>query len=158
MIIPDWQYPHCGASNSFHAIWIGWLPSDESPSMVRIGLPIATEAGTLQDRIARPSTCTVHAPALADAAAELRAGQTDQIADDPEQWCLLISIDSMHRPIDREIKRQCFSDKHVLTAKFAKFSKPGVARPRKKTDLVFVLLRCPAVVSCPSWFTKSSED
>src|SRR5688572_7845820 len=30
--------------------------------MVRIGLPTAVEAGTLQERTGRPSTCSVHAP------------------------------------------------------------------------------------------------
>ena len=30
--------------------------------MVRIGLPMAVEAGTLQERTGRPATCSVHAP------------------------------------------------------------------------------------------------
>jgi hypothetical protein len=30
--------------------------------MVRIGLPTAVEAGTLHERMARPSMCTVQAP------------------------------------------------------------------------------------------------
>ena len=62
MIMPDWQYPHCGVSNSFQAIWMGCVPSGETPSIVATGLPIASDAGTLQERIARPSTCSVHAP------------------------------------------------------------------------------------------------
>ena len=47
-------------SNSFQAIWIGWLPSGDTPSIVVTCLPTAVDAGTLHDRIARPSTCTVH--------------------------------------------------------------------------------------------------
>jgi hypothetical protein len=50
-------------------------------------------------------------PALADAAAEFGARQPNQIADHPQQGRLRVRIDSMPRPIDREIKRQYFSDK-----------------------------------------------
>src|SRR5258708_27727448 len=62
MICPDWQYPHCGTSSSIQACWTGWLPSDESPSMVVIFLPATLEIAVTQERVASPLMCTVHAP------------------------------------------------------------------------------------------------
>ena len=83
MIMPDWQYPHCGASNSFQAIWIGWLPSGETPSIVTTGLPMAIARGDAAGAD-RPAIDMQRArTALPDAAAELGARQPDVIADHP---------------------------------------------------------------------------
>jgi hypothetical protein len=50
MIMPDWQYPHCGTSNSIQASCTGCVPSGDRPSMVVTALPAAVETGTLHER------------------------------------------------------------------------------------------------------------
>src|SRR6266849_6263273 len=62
MICPDWQYPHCGTSSSIQACWTGWLPSAERPSIVVTFFPATLEIGVMQERVASPLMCTVHAP------------------------------------------------------------------------------------------------
>src|SRR2546426_574364 len=59
---PDWQYPHCGTSNSFHASCTGCVPSADSPSIVVMGVPTARPTGSEHDRTASPLTSTVQAP------------------------------------------------------------------------------------------------
>src|ERR1039458_1439014 len=63
MIGPDWQYPHCGTSTSCQAACTVF-PSvvSASPSIVVTCLPLAMDTGVTQERTARPSRCTVHAP------------------------------------------------------------------------------------------------
>src|ERR1051326_7176750 len=66
MIIPDWQYPHCGPSFSTHAFCtLCSAPLVARPSMVVIFLPTAAETGMTHDRNALPSTWTVQAPQTA---------------------------------------------------------------------------------------------
>src|SRR5262249_52336518 len=63
MIWPDWQYPHCGTSRSIQAFWI-LAPAALAPTasiVVIAELPMLS-IGVMQDRMARPSTCTVQAP------------------------------------------------------------------------------------------------
>src|SRR6266581_7647224 len=62
MIMPDWQYPHCGTSSSIQASCTGCVPSGDKPSMVVTALPAAAETGTLQERTGLPSMCRVQAP------------------------------------------------------------------------------------------------
>src|SRR5882757_2992517 len=62
MICPDWQYPHCGTSSSIQAFCTGCDASAESPSIVVIFFPATLETGVMQDRVASPLMCTVHAP------------------------------------------------------------------------------------------------
>src|SRR5262249_632518 len=63
MIWPDWQYAHCTTSTFSQARWI-FAPLSVSPtaSMVVTFLPTTLDTGVMQDRIGRPSRCTVHAP------------------------------------------------------------------------------------------------
>jgi hypothetical protein len=62
MICPDWQYPHCGTSSSIQAFCTGCDASAESPSIVVIFFPATLETGVMQERVASPLMCTVHAP------------------------------------------------------------------------------------------------
>src|SRR5215471_14782223 len=62
MICPDWQYPHCGTSSSIHARCTGCDASVDSPSMVITFFPATLEIGVMQERVASPLMCTVHAP------------------------------------------------------------------------------------------------
>src|SRR5882762_9292449 len=62
MICPDWQYPHCGTSSSIQACCTGWLPSAERPSIVVTFFPATLEIAVMQERVASPLMCTVHAP------------------------------------------------------------------------------------------------
>src|ERR1700691_3282722 len=62
IICPVWQYPHCATSSAIHACCSTCKPFAESPSMVVIFLPATCETGVEQERVALPSTCTVHAP------------------------------------------------------------------------------------------------
>ena len=99
MIMPDWQYPHCGASNSFQAIWIGWLPSGETPfdrdDRLADGHRRGDAAGADRPAIDMQRART----ALPDAAAELGARQPNVIADHPQQRRLRVCIDGMHVPL-----------------------------------------------------------
>src|SRR5882672_1087539 len=66
MIIPDWQYPHCGTSLSTHAFCtLCSVPLVARPSMVVIFLPTAADTGITHERVALPSMCTVQAPQTA---------------------------------------------------------------------------------------------
>ena len=66
MIMPDWQYPHCGTWWSTHACCTACSrPSAARPSMVVTARPSTADTGTVQVRTARPSTCTVQAPQAA---------------------------------------------------------------------------------------------
>src|SRR6266478_3388918 len=63
MIIPLWQYPHCGTSLAIQAsCTLCSAPSPASPSMVVICLPTASLTTMPHDRTATPSTWTVQAP------------------------------------------------------------------------------------------------
>src|SRR2546426_1882213 len=63
MIMPDWQYPHCGTSWSSQAFCtLCRIPPLARPSMVVTCLPTAALTGTTQERTAAPSRCTVHEP------------------------------------------------------------------------------------------------
>src|ERR1700739_2488368 len=62
MICPDWQYPHCGTSSSIQAFCTGCDASVESPSIVVTFFPATLETGVMQERVASPLMCTVHAP------------------------------------------------------------------------------------------------
>src|SRR6516225_7749826 len=63
MIIPLWQYPHCGTSCSSQAFCTLFsVPFWASPSIVVICLPSAALTGTEHERMATPSMCTVQAP------------------------------------------------------------------------------------------------
>jgi len=63
MIMPDWQYPHCGTSSATQAFCTGCEPFGESPSMVTIfSVALTVDAGRMQLRVATPSMCTVQAP------------------------------------------------------------------------------------------------
>src|SRR5262245_33799542 len=60
--MPGVHQPHCSASASRNACCIGWsLPSATSPSMVTIFLPAAAPALVRHERVATPSSRTVHA-------------------------------------------------------------------------------------------------
>src|SRR2546430_9081378 len=63
MIWPLWQYPHCGTFRRCQAACT-LRPSGVPPmaSMVVMALPAAAEIGVMQERVATPSRCTVHAP------------------------------------------------------------------------------------------------
>ena len=52
----------CGACVSIQARCNGWRPSGSSPSIVVICAPATALTGVMQERMARPSRCTVHAP------------------------------------------------------------------------------------------------
>src|SRR5215831_2011830 len=63
MIMPLWQYPHCGTSLSTQACCtLCSLPLAASPSIVVICLPAASLTAREQDRTALPSMWTVQAP------------------------------------------------------------------------------------------------
>src|SRR5258705_2405209 len=63
MIIPDWQYPHCGTSFSSQAFCtLLSTPFCAMPSMVVIFLPSTALTGIAHERTAVPSMCTVQAP------------------------------------------------------------------------------------------------
>src|SRR5438105_866077 len=62
MIIPDWQYPHCGTWCSIQACWTGCDRSAARPSIVVMALPCAAATGKEQERTGCPPTCTVQAP------------------------------------------------------------------------------------------------
>jgi hypothetical protein len=63
MICPDWQYPHCGTFSATQAACTACgFPFCASPSIVTIDFPTTSFTGTLHERTAAPSTCTVHAP------------------------------------------------------------------------------------------------
>ena len=63
MIIPDWQYPHCGTWCAIHAACSLWGCSfGARPSIVVIFWPGIAEAGTEHERTAVPFTWTVQAP------------------------------------------------------------------------------------------------
>jgi hypothetical protein len=63
IIWPDWQYPHCGTSRSSQAFWI-LAPACVAPtaSMVVIADVPILSIDVMQERVAMPSMCTVHAP------------------------------------------------------------------------------------------------
>jgi hypothetical protein len=46
--------------------------------------------------------------ALADAAAELCAGEADVIANDPQQGCLRVCVNGMRRSIHLQLERHTF--------------------------------------------------
>jgi hypothetical protein len=54
----------------------------------------------MQERIGAPLTWTVQASALGDAAAVLRAGQPELLAQHPEQRRVRIDVDVLGFPID----------------------------------------------------------
>src|SRR5262249_55529583 len=60
---PAWQYTTCTTSTFSPARWI-ITPLSVSPiaSMVVTFLPTQLDTGVMQDRMGRPSRCTVHAP------------------------------------------------------------------------------------------------
>src|SRR5437667_8084355 len=62
MIIPLWQYPHCGTCSAIQARWTAWLRFGDSPSIVVTSLSPTMDTGVTQDLVATPSICTVHAP------------------------------------------------------------------------------------------------
>src|SRR5437763_10937702 len=63
MIMPLWQYPHCGTSWAIQARWTGCIaPFAGKPSIVVIWVPSAALTGTEHDRVATPSIWTVQAP------------------------------------------------------------------------------------------------
>src|SRR5271166_4432642 len=66
IICPDWQYPHCGTSCAIHAACTA-LPilCWPTPSIVVILRPLALATASTHERVATPSTCTVHAPQAA---------------------------------------------------------------------------------------------
>src|SRR5712671_2221161 len=63
MIWPDWQYPHCTTSRSSQAFWI-LAPAAVAPidSIVVIAEAPMLSTEVMQERVATPSICTVHAP------------------------------------------------------------------------------------------------
>src|SRR5271166_4496721 len=63
MIWPDWQYPHWTTSRSSQAFWI-LAPASVAPiaSIVVILEAPTLLIGVMQERVAAPSICTVHAP------------------------------------------------------------------------------------------------
>src|SRR5260370_31114765 len=63
MIWPDWQYPHCTTSRSSQAFWI-LAPAGVAPiaSIVVIADVPTLSTEVTQERVATPSTWTVHAP------------------------------------------------------------------------------------------------
>ena len=63
MIMPLMQYPHCTACSSMNALCSGcnW-PGPPRPSSVTIFLPAMVATGITHERVALPSTSTVHAP------------------------------------------------------------------------------------------------
>src|SRR5581483_1295823 len=65
MIMPDWQYPHCGTCSAIQARCSRCRPFFAKPSIVVIDFPFATATGSEQERTAPPSRCTVHAPQAA---------------------------------------------------------------------------------------------
>src|SRR5260370_28653883 len=62
MICPGWQYPHWGTCRSSHAVCNGCFPWGSSPSIVVTLAPAIAPTEVMQERVERPSTCTVHAP------------------------------------------------------------------------------------------------
>src|SRR5579859_7798758 len=64
MIMPLWQYPHCGTCSFTQAFCSGCEPSFDRPSMV-VTLPVTADAGITQERTGLPSMSTVHAPHMA---------------------------------------------------------------------------------------------
>ena len=68
--------------------------------MVVTSAPATRASGVMQERVGRPPTCTVQAPHIADAAAELRAGQADVVADDPQQRSVVLDVDRHGAAID----------------------------------------------------------
>src|ERR1051325_1001578 len=94
MIIPLWQYPHCGTCWLIQACCNGCERLCDRPSMVVILRPPASLSGNEQDRTAPPSTCTVQAP---------HAGQPEMVADDPQERRARIGIDRRGAAIDGEL-------------------------------------------------------
>src|SRR6266850_4139031 len=63
MIMPDWQYPHCGTSCRIQAACTAFPARVAAiPSTVVTFLPAAADSGVEQERTGCPSRCTVHAP------------------------------------------------------------------------------------------------
>src|SRR4029077_7266247 len=62
MICPDWQYPHWGTCSLTQADCTAWGGAPARPSMVVTLRPETVASGVMQERMALPSKCTVHAP------------------------------------------------------------------------------------------------
>jgi hypothetical protein len=70
--------------------------------MVVTDLPSTIPTGVAQARAAWPSICTVQAPHAPDAAAELRAGELEVLAQHPQERRVGVYADFPAHSIDRE--------------------------------------------------------
>src|SRR3979490_1409315 len=112
MICPDWQYPHCGTSCRIHAACTA-LPARVAPipSMVVTFLPAAADSRVTQARTARGGDAGAHGlavevhgagTALSDAAAELRAGHAQRVAQHPQEGRAGRGVDLAGLAVDNE--------------------------------------------------------
>ena len=62
MIIPDWQYPHCGTWSLIQAACTAVNAGAPMPSIVVICAFAAALTGRMQLRVGLPFRCTVQAP------------------------------------------------------------------------------------------------
>ena len=98
MIIPDWQYPHCGTSCSSQACCTALsMPLTERLSIVATCLPAAALTGMEQERTAIPSICTVR-----NAATEFGAGHAEVVSQHPKQWRIGLYVNIVILTIDDE--------------------------------------------------------
>src|SRR5436190_8095360 len=149
MIWPDWQYPHCGTSPASQAFCTaaptGVLPT---PSIVVISFPTTELRGTMHERAAAPSTCTVHAPHKAAPHPNLvpvipkmsRSAQSSGMSSGPSTWTrrpliFIAGMPCLHRSFRRTVRaRRCpFSNQLAELALSARRWIPsfaGIPRPR----------------------------
>src|SRR5262249_19088517 len=112
--------PHCGTSTSCHAICSGCVPSADSPSSVVTCLLATVETGVWQERMARPSRCTVHAPHSPAPQPNLVPFRLRTSRINPEQQHVRGDIDGRGLSVDSE------RESHVETPQLGRAIEPLV--------------------------------
>ena len=96
--------------------------------------------GVTQDRVATPSICTVQAPHSAAAAAELRAGHAEHVAQHPQKRRVAVDIDAVCGPVDFNREGH-----HALLFFLRKPRAWRASRSTRRSKAEFITPRCGVV-------------